>query len=413
MISWNVEWGIIIIKRLSAYTFTNKMDDEVNLDNLDLSQKMDIMLKQNFAITKQLKQQETQLKQQETQLGEIVHNFNTLNTRLNAVETTQKSNTDRIDDLSTQRLADTTKIIDTASKLSDVQESCKFVSTQYDDLLTTITALKLTNTTQEGLIKQRGKECAELQTQINDLKNEFGQERLHNDSQHQYYRTCFHLKLCGVPLQPSEEEQSTTPCNFATLKVIEDVCAAANVNLNVNTIDVCHRLGSEPTSPIIIRFCTKSARFHIYNQRSNFNSITSGDVTFTTIQAPEQNDNSTRGARGGRGGNGRGGNRGKYNMRSSTRTSTASAASANTKIYIQEHLTKNNKSLLSAAKTKLAASYKYPGYVKNGTIRAKVDDGSQFVVIRSAADIEKLLDPVVATDELSNANVDTMTPPNG
>ena len=103
-------------------------------------------------------------------------------------------------------------------------------------------------------------------------------------------------------------------------------------------------------------------------------------------------------------------------MRSSSRTSAASAAASatNTKIYIQEHLTKHNKSLLSAAKTQLAATHKYPGYVKNGTIRAKVDDGSQFVFIRSAADIEKLLHPAVATDEPSNpANVDTMTPPNG
>ena len=116
---------------------------------------------------------------------------------------------------------------------------------------------------------------------------------------------------------------------------------------------------------------------------------------------------------GGRGGNGRGGNRGKYNTRSSSRTSAATAAAStpNTKIYIQEHLTKHNKSLLSAAKTQLAATHKYPGYVKNGTIRAKVDDGSQFVVIHSAADIEKLRHPAVATDEPSNANVDTMTPP--
>ena len=33
----------------------------------------------------------------------------------------------------------------------------------------------------------------------------------------------------GVSLQPSEEEQSATPCNFSTLKVIEDVCAASNI----------------------------------------------------------------------------------------------------------------------------------------------------------------------------------------
>ena len=59
-------------------------------------------------------------------------------------------------------------------------------------------------------------------------------------------------------------------------------------------------------------------------------------------------------------------------MRSSSRTSAASAASAtNTKIYIQEHLTKHNKSLLSAAKTQLAATHKYPGYVKNGTKERK------------------------------------------
>ena len=104
------------------------------------------------------------------------------------------------------------------------------------------------------------------------------------------------------------------------------------------------------------------------------------------------NDNASRGRRNsGRGSGTRGAKT--YGTRSQTAASATDSANRDeegSRIYVQEHLTKYNKSLLSAAKNKLTGSYKYPGYVKNGTIRVKHNDNSTFTVIRTIADIEKL-----------------------
>ena len=363
--------------------------DESALKDLDLSQKIDFMLKQNIGIS-------LQLKQQQSQLSNIDSNFKELNKRLNAVEVKQTENSIQIDKLRTQRNEDTDRIVGAVSNIHAVRESCDFVSSQYDELLQKVAALETAKKVQDGVNKQQTNECTQLKALVANVQNELDQERQLNNSQHQYYRTCFHLKLCGVPLQPGEEEHSDTPSNYHTLKAIEDVCAAAHVQLDPNTIDVCHRLGSDPTSPIIIRFCTKSARFMFYNQRHNFNDITSKDVQFSPLS---NSANSAPGARGARGGGApRGAPRGGKSY--GTRSQTAAAAGdyqrdidteEGTRIYVQEHLTKFNKTLLSTTKTKLSGVYKYPGYVKNGTIRVKKDDNATYQVVRTLADVTKLI----------------------
>ena len=83
----------------------------------------------------------------------------------------------------------------------------------------------------------------------------------------QYTRTSINLKLCGVPIQEGEEEVSNTKTNPITKFVIEKVCEAAGIQVPESSIDVCHRLGNDTHSPIIIRFSSKSARFDFYNQK--------------------------------------------------------------------------------------------------------------------------------------------------
>ena len=351
------------------------MEDEIIAGN-DLNEKMNLMLKQNFKIT-------TQLTLQETQLKDIKNNIETFNTRLDGLETNYKMVSDKVDNLTENN----NKIIGIANEFASVRESCQFISDKYDETAGHIDKIITHNKTQDGLLKSREKECAELKQALDNLRNEFNQERVNNNEQHQYYRTCFHLKLCGVPVQPGEEEKSDSPSNPYTLKAIEDVCSAAKIKFDANMIDVCHRLGTDDLSPIIIRFCSKSARFYIYNQRNQLSTITSNIVNFRQPEALNM-DSSGRGRRGGRGGS-------KYVTRASAQINTDTPVNQHsddegTRIYIQEHLTKFNKSLLNEMRTRLK-DHKYPGYVKHGTLRTKTTAESKFQIIRSSTDIDKIL----------------------
>ena len=143
--------------------------------------------------------------------------------------------------------------------MSTLAESCDFISDKYEDLKDSVKLLEDANKLQVTTNKDHADECVLLKKAIDDLKNELEQEKRNNNDQHQYYRTCFHLKLCGVPLQPGEDEQLDTPSNHHTVQAIKDICTAADINLIEGSIDVTHRLGQESHSPIIIRFAT---RFH-------------------------------------------------------------------------------------------------------------------------------------------------------
>ena len=89
--------------------------DESVLKDLDLSQKIDFMLKQNIGIS-------LQLKQQQSQLSNIDSNFKELNKRLNAVEVKQTENSIQIDKLRTQRNEDTDRIVGAVSNIHAVRK---------------------------------------------------------------------------------------------------------------------------------------------------------------------------------------------------------------------------------------------------------------------------------------------------
>ena len=62
-------------------------------------------------------------------------------------------------------------------------------------------------------------------------------------------------------------------------------------------------------------------------------------------------------------------------------------------IYMQEHLTKHTKDLLTATKTALTElRFGYPGYIKDGEVRAKREGTDKPILIRSHADIKKIKD---------------------
>ena len=62
-------------------------------------------------------------------------------------------------------------------------------------------------------------------------------------------------------------------------------------------------------------------------------------------------------------------------------------------MYMQEHLTKQNKLLLNETKTVFKAmNFEYPGYVKDGQVRVKQFKNDKPRAVKCLADIKKIKD---------------------
>ena len=96
---------------------------------------------------------------------------------------------------------------------------------------------------------------------------------------------------------------------------------------------------------------------------------------------------------------GRGGRQPKYRMRSRASAADDEASPLYGEregphpIYVQEHLTKQTKDLLNAAKTAFTElNFEYPGYIKDGEVRVKKEGTDKPILIRSHADIKRIKD---------------------
>ena len=218
------------------------------------------------------------------------------------------------------------------------------------------------------------------------------QEKIACNSDAQYQRTSINVKLCGLPLQPGEVIQSNTPSNPVTSALVTRVCEAASISLlSPNDVDVCHRLGSRPRCPIIIRFKSKSARYNFFNQRWKLKETDTTKIDYSGLPVV-----TPRGQNAGRGGHQPGSSKYPLRTRSSAdsdETPTYGEPEDPHPIYMQEHLTKQTKDLLKDTKTALSElHFEYPGYIKDGEVRAKREGTDKPILIRSMADIEKIKD---------------------
>ena len=236
-----------------------------------------------------------------------------------------------------------TNLGDIIKKVDVVETSAKFIAGQYDDLSQSKNDYATEISQLQKTIKRIENENSTLNTRMLVLKNELDQEKQERNREAQYHRTSLNLKLCGVPLQLGEEENSRTPSHPITTKVINKVCEAANISLGNEDIDVCHRLGNDEKSPIIIRFSSISDRFNFYIQAEKLKNILSDDIDFSETNSLAQG---TRHVLAGRG-------RGSIiQTRSQRRVGSLSNDNlsnnkekdiSGSRIYIQEHLTSYKK----------------------------------------------------------------------
>ena len=96
----------------------------------------------------------------------------------------------------------------------------------------------------------------------------------------------FNVKVVGVPLQIGEDDK-TEPNNKATLAIISKIAEGVDIqHFTPKQIDVCHRVGNDKYSPIIIRFKKKDDRMKFFNQRKKLYDKVSDDFK---LDAPAGN----------------------------------------------------------------------------------------------------------------------------
>ena len=351
--------------------------------NLKMGENNDIISKLDQILDRQSKL-EGKIDTLSKQVEEFDQRFSTIEGRVTANET-------RIDASEETTKKHSLDIVELNGKFNEVEKSCTHISDQYDKLL--LSSGENTESISELGTRLTGidKENINLKAQIAGLKHELEQEKVSRNTDAQYQRTSINVKLCGLPIQPGEDIQADTSSNPVTRALITRVCDAAGISLfNDGDIDVCHRLGSKPRCPIIIRFVSKSSRYNFFSQRYKLNDIDTGKLSYTdlpVISPPKD-----------RGAPGRGGKAAqtpRWNLRN--RDHGEAAVYGETEdphpIYLQEHLTKLTKDLLKETKTVFEGlGYEYPGYIKDGEVRIKYKGTDKPIPIRCATDIKRIQD---------------------
>ena len=346
----------------------------------------DVLSKLN-QILKQQSNLETKIDSLTVKVDEFDLRFTQIEGRVTTNEKSIKENEQSIS-------KNSVSINELGTKFDDVEESCTHISAQYDKLLETANKNTTNFTELDTRVKSLSNENVLLKAQINACRNELLQEKTARNSDAQYQRTSINVKLCGLPLQPGEDIQTPTPSNPVTSALVQRVCEASSISLlSANDIDVCHRLGSQPRSPIIIRFVSKSARYNFFSQRWRLREIDTSKINYDDLPVVVRKERGQD--------SGRGGHQPRWNLRNSGRNSGAAESAAPPAygetedpkpIYMQEHLTKHTKDLLNEAKTKLAElNFEYPGYIKDGEVRAKKNGTDKPILIKSQGDILKIM----------------------
>lgn len=265
------------------------------------------------------------------------------------------------------------------TKVIDIEKSIKFTDSQYDKQKKTTDYL----TKRDGEINS---DIKTLQANVTNLQNELEQEKASRNDDAQHARSSTHVKILGVPLQSGEDDFNTVSSNNeVTRMLIKNLADAAKFEeFTADQIDVCHRVGADIDSPIIVRFKYKCDRMHFFSQRKLLQKVDLKDLKLVPYQPT--GDEHSRGRGGGSRGRG-GSTRGRGGSGSARQT----GQQENGNIYMQESLTKYSSDLLKELKVaSTEKKYKYTGYIFNGQIRAKKEDDAKFVRIRCRSDFAKL-----------------------
>ena len=315
-----------------------------------------------------------------------------IGTRLETIEGTVGDHSASILRIDGNLVSDTNRLVNlettqntNKNDITELKKSAEFLSAEYEKMKLKISEFEVFKT-----------ENVQLKKRVDDLENELLQEKIGRNDDQQYQRQAKNAIVCGVQTRPGEDVHTKSATNPVTLEVLKQLCQQTDIHLPQSAIDVCHRLGPNDDAPIIIRFQSKSDRVNFVAQKEKLKNVTTESIDLSSVQVPKHiqeilNQRKTTGA----GRAGPNASRGGYN--NVARRHAKAESDKPSYIHLQDHLTQRNKELLKEAKVALQDSFKFPGYVMDGQIRAKRAENEKFTVIKCSADIKKLLSlkPVV------------------
>ena len=144
-----------------------------------------------------------------------------------------------------------TSKVEQAKEIKELTESVAFLSQEYETFKLKIAELEGVKT-----------ENVHLKKRIDDLENALLNEKIGRNDEQQYLRQSYNIKICNIPTVTGEDVQTKSATNPITLEVVKQLARQTDMLLPPTAVDVCHRLGSDPGSPIIIRFRSKSDRYN-------------------------------------------------------------------------------------------------------------------------------------------------------
>ena len=265
-------------------------------------------------------------------------------------------------------------------RITELEKSFEFHSKTVDKLCAEMIV-------KDGEIKSLKESNDQLSVQVR-------QERLSRNVESQHYRSDHYVKLAGIPIQPGEESSTDTAvsnkASLAVIKKVTEFCGFTDFELS--QIDVCHRVGNNILSPIIIKFANKRDRFNFYRQKNKMRNLKCEKLGMgptseqsAILKSGGIRSDRGRGAKNNRGHDGR--------IKNGARFNTHADGSLNLPyVSIFEHLTKTNNDLLKEARAAAnSANFKYKGYTIGGEVRVKLSDGATHISIRDYSDLSKII----------------------
>ena len=321
-----------------------------------LAQILSEQRKSTTQITAAIKTNTDTLTEYKITIDKVALNVNTINTRLG--DLTKKVNKLEND---TQK-----RFVLLEKRVTDIENSRQFDSQTID----AIKHKQESNSVQELVLKE----------QVDNLANQLKDEKIGRNADAQYQRSCFHVKIVGVPMQVGEEGytldsdnnkiRSTSANNLTSLEIISDIVSKANIEgFHPNQIDVCHRTSSYHFSPIIVKFLRKNDKENFYRQRNKLRNldITDLQLTWDPTKLGEWRDTMAK------------------------KQATKDWTDKTPQLMFHEHLTElNNKLLLAARTAAFKNGYKFTGYLHGGAIHVKKVEGAKALAIHSMDDVSKI-----------------------
>lgn len=223
---------------------------------------------------------------------------------------------------------------------TEFQDSLSYVSKQYDDLRKEISDVKqlFGNTSSEiKVLREENKSLKQSLTACVSRVKLLEEEHL----KQQQWARIQNVEIIGIPEFKDE----------ATTDLVMKVTKHIGVVVQPSDIEFAHRVqprravGSSQARPIVVRLRQRAVKDQLIAAARKHRGITAGDVGF---------------------------------------------AGETTRVYVNEHLTKENKMLLGACKERAKeVGYKYT-WTKNCRVFVRKDDNSPPIAMNSSADLAKL-----------------------